>query len=197
MAKTATLARGPSAAPANNPPQFQAPHGRAVAVGRDGRPIYRNTGAENDPYAIDPHIIPEGWVYEWKRYSIYNQVDNPYQAKLARVGGWTPVPAERHDGMFLPPGAKGSIIHDGLILMERPLVLHREALGEDKKNADAAMRKAKTERGLAPASAGISTNTAEARAATFVRQAPLTADDMQAMAEVPHGNYNYDRQTID
>lgn len=198
MAKTATVTRGPAAAAPNNPAQqFRAPPGRAVAVGRDGQPIYRQAATSHDPFAIDPYIVPNGWVYEWKRYSIYNQVDHTNLAKLARVGGWTAVPAERHDGLFLPPGTKGSIIHDGLILMERPLPLHQEAMREDKAAADAAMGKARSERGLAPASSGISTNTAAARAATFVRQTPMTADDMDAMSEVPRGSYDYDRQTIE
>ena len=198
MAKSATLTRGqaPSANPAAQ--QFQAPPGRAVAIGRDGKPIYRQTSnGSHDPYAIDPFLIPQGWVYEWKRYSIYNQVDHTHQAKLARVGRWTPVPAERHDGEFLPPGAKGSIIHDGLILMERPIELHREAQMEEKRAADDAMRRAKTERGLPSASAGVNTQTIEARRASFVRQEAANAEDMAALAEMPRGSYDYDRQTID
>lgn len=196
------MARSPTATRAVPPPdatpQFRAPPGRAVAIGRDGKPIYRQTSlGSNDPYAIDPSIIPDGWVYEWKRYSIYNQVDHTHQAKLARVGRWTPVPAERHDGLFCEPGSKGSIIHDGLILMERPRVLHEEAMMEEKRAADAAMQRAKSERGLAPASAGVSTQTVEARRASFVRQERATAEDMAAMADVARPGYDYDRQTID
>lgn len=198
------MARSPAnvrTAPSALPPKdhnFRAPPGRAVAMGRDGKPIYRQSSSTaHDPFAIDPSIVPDGWVYEWKRYSIYNQVDHTHQARLARIGRWTPVPASRHDGMFLPPGSDGAIIHDGLILMERPAVLHQEAMMEEKMTADAAMRRAKSERALAPASSGVSTNTIEARQATFMRQSAPTAEDIAALNDLPRGNYDYDRNTID
>lgn len=185
-----------SAAP--DAPRMVAPHGRAVALGRDGQPIYRQTSmGSNDPYAIDPSLIPPGWVYEWKRHSLYNAIDHTHLAKLSRVGRWTPVPAERHEGVFMAPGVKGSIIHDGLILMERPIELHREAVQDEKREADERMRRAKVERGLAAASAGIDTRTRAARAATYMRQEAVTAGDLQAMADVPRGAYDYERNTID
>lgn len=68
---------------------------------------------------------------------------------------------------------------------------------EEKRAADEAMRRAKSERGLPAASAGINTQTVEARRASFVRQEQATAEDMAALAEMPRGGYDYDRQTID
>jgi hypothetical protein len=179
---------------------FRVPAGRAVAIGRDGKEIYRQTsmGGGNDPFAIDPFLVPEGWVYEWKRYSIYGQVDYTHLSKLARVGRWTPVPAERHPGVFLPPDAKGPIIHDGLQLMERPLALHEEAMEEEKRAADGAMRRAKAERGLAAASPGIDTATPAARNATFVRTERINAEDRAAMESLPRPTYEpADRNSID
>lgn len=208
MAKAATRAPAQQTAQQNAQPAAQEmrapgighniPPGRAVAVGRDGKPVYRSIGASsNDPYAIDERLVPPGWVYQWKRYSIYNQVDHTHLAKLAREGAWTPVPAERHDGIFLPPGTKGSVIHDGLILMERPIELEREAMRDEKNRADEAMRRAKAERGLPSPSAGINTQTAAARSASFVRQERATADDMAALQELPKGSYDYERNSID
>lgn len=185
--------------PQAEPQTFHVPRGRAVATGRDGKPVYRQiTSSQSaDPYAIPPEIVDPGWVYQWKRYSVYNQPDHTNMATLA-LGGWTPVPADRHDGRFLPPGTRGNIIRDGLILMERPLVLQKEAEAEEKRAADHAMRSAKSTRGLAaPAGAGVDTDTPAARAASFVRQVAATAEDIEAMAQVPRGNYERETNTID
>jgi len=81
-----------------------------------------------DQYFIDPSIVPEGWSYEWKRKTIYNQEDPSYQIRLADAG-WTPVPATRdarHKAM-MPTGNYATIERDGMILMERPKELTDEA----------------------------------------------------------------------
>lgn len=196
-----------AAAPAPSPVippagMVQPPPGRAVAIGRDGKPIWRNApqgGA--DQFAIDPSIIPDGWVYEWKRHSVMGQVDHAYMAQLSRVGRWTPVLAETHDGVFLPPGSTGAIIIDGLILMERPKVLHDEAHREIKQAADDPMIKARRERGLqVPAGVtGVSTQTAAAQQASFVNVTRVHAsqEDMQALQDVPRPAYDYSRDGID
>ena len=73
-----------------------------------------------DKFYIPLGEIPDGWDYNWKRKTIYNQEDPAYQVTLAR-GGWTPVPAGRHPGM-MPSGWKGATIErDGMVLMERPM----------------------------------------------------------------------------
>lgn len=81
-----------------------------------------------DKFFIDPRIVPEGWSYEWKRKSVYNQEDPSYQIRLAD-GGWTPVPASRDDRhkALMPTGAYNTIERDGMVLMERPLELTEEA----------------------------------------------------------------------
>ncbi len=81
-----------------------------------------------DQYHIDPNIVPQGWSYEWKRKTIYNQEDPSYQIRLADAG-WTPVPATRdarHKAM-MPTGNYATIERDGMILMERPKELTDEA----------------------------------------------------------------------
>jgi hypothetical protein len=81
-----------------------------------------------DQYFIDPYMVPEGWSYEWKRKTIYNQEDPSYQVRLADAG-WTPVPATRdarHKAM-MPTGNYATIERDGMILMERPKELTDEA----------------------------------------------------------------------
>ncbi len=147
--------------------------GRAITIGRDGKPLYRQSNIGVDIFALAASVQPPGWVYEWKRYSVMNSPDYTYQAQIQRVGGWTPVPNDRHPGVWLPPDHKGAIIIDGLQLMERPVELHIEAMNEAKREADGRVKRAKVERGLQAASSGIDTNTPAARGASFVREGRL------------------------
>lgn len=79
----------------------------------------REIEAETDKFYIPLGEIPDGWDYNWKRKTIYNQEDPAYQVALSRTG-WEPVPAQRHPTM-MPVGWKGGTIErDGMILMQRP-----------------------------------------------------------------------------
>lgn len=151
---------------------------RPVVVGRDGQPI-RRVKVGNDKYYVDPSIIPDGWVYQWKRHTILGQEDPGYQAELARAG-FTAVPAERHDGMFLPKGAKGSIILGGQILMERPEELEYEARMEEKHAADAQVRGSKEQFGLVPRARGFEgpseSSNPRVRQSTFARSSVEVVD---------------------
>lgn len=72
-----------------------------------------------DEFFIDPAVIPDGWTYEWKRYTTVGAEDPTYQTALARAG-WEPVPVSRHPEM-MPSTTKDMIItRKGMILMERP-----------------------------------------------------------------------------
>lgn len=76
-------------------------------------------GESADEFHVDPSIIPDGWTYEWKVYSVYGAVDPSKQRDLAKMG-WEPVPTSRHPEM-MPPGSKEPVImRKGLQLMERP-----------------------------------------------------------------------------
>lgn len=212
-AKTAAPApRAAAPAPAMAPAQAAAPDpmaniprdGRAVSLGRDGKPVYRQSSVNSDPFSIAAELQPPGWIYEWKRYSVHNQPDYTYHAQVQRVGGWTPVQNERHPGIWLPPDHKGAIVIDGLMLMERPINLHIEARNELKAAADAKVRQAKVERGLQAATSGIDVNTAAARNASFVKEGRLLdgnvgrdgMTDADAIAEA-RPTYSYDRQSVD
>lgn len=172
------------------------PSGRAVAIGRDGKPIWRTASATGeDPYAMAKAYEPEGWVYEWKRYSIHNKIEEAYHSNLMRAGAWSFVTHETHPGIFGKMGATGIIIIGDQALMERPLSLHREAMADEKKTADERLRRAKTERGLQAASSGVDTNTPDARAATYVKQ-PYDPDLAQDIASAKP-KYDRDNMTID
>lgn len=105
--------------------------GRATAIGRDGRVLSRRRSGEADKFAIPPHIIPDGWTYEWKSKTILGQEQTDHITGLME-NGWTPVPAERHAGQFMVRSGTGEIVRDGLVLMERPVELTEEARQEDK-----------------------------------------------------------------
>jgi hypothetical protein len=161
-------------------------------MGRDGKPIWRNsTQQDTDPFANAIRYAPPGWVYEWKRYSVHNKVEHGYLSKLAR-DGWTAVQGDRHPGVFTQSDDKGHIVHDGMILMERPLALHREAQMEEKRSADSAVNRASRERGLQAATPGINTQTLAAKQATFVKTG-RALDDEHFAEDIAAARPAYDR----
>ncbi len=110
--------------------------GRVEVVTRSGRVVSRASAVSGvDQFFIPPNIIPPGWSWEWKNYTVAGQRTPEYEAEMAQVG-WEPVLAESYPGVFLPEGEKGSIIRKGMILMERPMALTHEARKEEKRRAD-------------------------------------------------------------
>lgn len=88
-----------------------------------------------DEFYVPSHYVPDGWTYEWKRHTVYNQEDPAYQVQLAR-DGWEAVPASRHPDM-MPSGDHPYISRKGLILMERPKEITDEARAMDLRRARA------------------------------------------------------------
>lgn len=170
--------------------EMRVPNNRAVAIGRDGKPIWRHGSAvhNEDQFAIPDGIRPDGWSWEWKRYTVLNEPQVAYQAKLSHVG-WTYVMAESYPGVFMPVDKVGPIIRDGMVLMERPEALTEEAKREEKRAADDRISRSRQQHGLAPVSGGVDTDTRAARANTFVKVARDTGLD------IPRPTY--DRQPID
>ena len=75
-----------------------------------------------DEFYVPQSIIPEGWIYEWKRKTVLGQEDPTYAVSLARAG-WQPVPANRdrdHAAMMPANWPHNTIERKGQILMERP-----------------------------------------------------------------------------
>lgn len=91
---------------------------------------------EDNQFYIDPHLVPEGMSYEWKRYTIRGKEDNQYQAKLRQKGYWSAVPASRHPHLA-GFGVTGDqpIINEDMILMERPIELTEERLRRNERKA--------------------------------------------------------------
>jgi hypothetical protein len=104
-----------------------------------------------DDFWVDTSTIPEGWSYEWKRFTVWGQEDPSYQVGLRRAG-WEPVPASRHPEM-MPVGYSGEdiILRKGMILMERPQEITDEIRAKDRKEARDAVRAKEAQLNDAPA----------------------------------------------
>ncbi len=116
-------------------PEDRKQDGRDVLRTRSGRPINMDLANPENQFAFDRSIIPPGWDYEWKTETVANAPWTQHQVTLAQ-SGWEPVPAERHDGLFLPMGEKGPIRRGGMLLMERPLQATVISRRRDKAKAD-------------------------------------------------------------
>jgi len=79
-----------------------------------------------DEFYIPPDYIPDGWTYEWKRYSTYNQIDSSHIRELERKG-WAFVPSSRHPNLMAIGDQGNIILRKGLALMERPTEIVEEA----------------------------------------------------------------------
>ncbi len=157
---------------------------------RDGREVtLRFTGDEDRYNLVSMGITPpDGWTYEWKTRTIKNWEWVDHQVELYQ-NGWTPVPAERHDGRIMPPGHTGNIERGGMILMERPAKLTAMARRVEKSKADEPVRDSRQMAGLMSRSVpGVSPDSMDfgseaARQASGVR--------VERTPRVADGKYNY------
>ena len=82
-----------------------------------------STDESPDRLRINPDRIPEGMSAQWVTTSVYGQPLPQHRADFERKG-WTPVHQEDFDGvfdgMFMPKGAPGEIVVEGMVLMMRP-----------------------------------------------------------------------------
>ncbi|SRR5581483_1919428 len=103
-----------------------------------------------DEFYVNPHDIPDGWSYEWKRRLTYGAEDPSYEVGLARTG-WQPVPADRHPS-YMPRGYKGQAIErKGMVLMERPKQITDMVNANEHRKALAQVRQKEEQLQLAPA----------------------------------------------
>lgn len=102
----------------------------------------------SDEFYVPHHYVPDGWTYEWKRFTVYNQEDPAYQVQLAREG-WEAVPASRHPDM-MPSGDHPYISRKGLILMERPKEITDEVRAMDLRRARAQVQMKEQQLNSAP-----------------------------------------------
>lgn len=121
---------------------------RGPILSRSGKAVSLRITGDIDPFYVPPEIIPPGWTYEWKTRTVYNWEHTQHQVTMA-MNGWEPVPAERHDGLFMPKGYDGPIERGGQILMERDDRLTAQSREIDRQNALAPVRASRQMAGLA------------------------------------------------
>lgn len=109
----------------------------------------RKATVNEDQFFIPIEEIPEGSSYEWKRWSVSGQTDPFYIAQM-REQGWEPVNPQRHPN-WVPPGYnEPHIIKGGMILMERPEELTKEAQKELRLLSGQQVKEAEQRLGLTP-----------------------------------------------
>jgi len=113
-----------------------APRSRGVQRDADWANRSRNIKGHVDYFDMVKHEVPPDASYEWKRYSLWGK-EETQSLVIYQENGWTPVPADRHPAL---PKVGDCIIHEGMILMERPKHLTQEARAEDRVAASEAMR---------------------------------------------------------
>jgi hypothetical protein len=149
------------------------PDGRAVAIGRDGKPVWRRITQADNVYNDIGRYAPDGWVYQWRTNTIHNQPQTTALAADA-MNGWTPVPHKRHPGLFSTPGTMDEqpIIVGSSILCECPVTLVAEAEEERQIAARAPVRTVRdTQNATAGWNTGATTTaTASVRQASFARE---------------------------
>jgi hypothetical protein len=121
--------------PAARMPETRLPERDNVIRNRAGQPVSLQFTGSEDEFAFDRSIIPPGWDYQWKVKTIKNWEWTQHQVRLA-ANGWEPVPASRHDGMFMPRGATGPIERGGHVLMERDMRLTEQMRRLERKAAN-------------------------------------------------------------
>ena len=111
--------------------------------------VDRVTSQDDDKFdLIRMGIHPEaGWTYEWRVKSIKGAVASEQMVEDAQRG-WTPVPAERHDGKCMPKGFAGAIERGGLILCERPAQLTKIARDYERRSANDQVNNSRSMAGL-------------------------------------------------
>ena len=125
----------------------RAPERDNVIRNRRGEPVSLKFNGNEDLFAFDRSIIPDGWDYQWKVKTVKNWEWVEHQVTLAS-NGWEPVPAERHDGVFMPRGAKGNIERGGQILMERDMRLTMQARRAERQEANSQLNMSRSMAGL-------------------------------------------------
>ena len=128
--------------------EMREPDPRSAAAKR-AQEILENIGqADEGQDDFRTPKAPDGWTYEWRRNTLFNQEDPAYMTSLLRTG-WEAVPAKRHPEM-MPIGAMKSIERKGMILMERPAEVTRKFEEADRRRARLQMRAKEEQLGSAP-----------------------------------------------
>jgi hypothetical protein len=131
--------RGPSARP--NSRESARVEGHGQYQGRDNEVLTRTRKSGIDPFDVPKNFCPPNWEYQWCAVASLGNKEITRTMNIEfHQNGWRPVPANRHDGYFMPKGEAGPIIVRDQMLMERPKEMCEEARDEDYRNAVQQMR---------------------------------------------------------
>lgn len=72
-----------------------------------------------DPFFVPPEMVPATRSYQWW-HLVHDKFH--FERLPGNSSGWSPVPASRHDGYFMPAGHVGDIEVSGLGLFEKSKV---------------------------------------------------------------------------
>lgn len=106
-------------------PREEDPRARAARRAAELRSTVDLKVDEADEFYVDPDIIPDGWTYEWKRFSVLGQEDTGAMLTYRRAG-WEEVPMSRHPEMMPLGSVEHFIMRKGMVLMERPQVISQD-----------------------------------------------------------------------
>jgi hypothetical protein len=107
-------------------------NGRTEFIGRGGEVLTRGNLHSHDQFDVPNSMIPKGWEYQWNTVSVTGNNDIARdQMQYMYQSGWRSVPAERHAGILIQPGAKGEIVRGGMRLEERPEEMGNQARAEE------------------------------------------------------------------
>lgn len=134
-------------------PQAPAPASDSIRSPIRSEPIRtRKRDNHTNIFHIDKADIPDGISREWKREAVFDKPDLSHQMAL-QENGWEVVQSAG-SSKYMPSGYTGPVRRDGMILMERPIELTREAQAEDLAAAREEVRGMQRQNGQAPAGHG-------------------------------------------
>lgn len=100
-------------------------------AGRNGEILKRSPFKFSNKFDIPDDVKEPGWSYQWIRHSIYNNTEYSEMAAMKRAG-WREVHPDALKGYFREqtPEGQSYIADEGLVLVERPAGMTRDAHNE-------------------------------------------------------------------
>jgi len=105
--------------------------------GRNGEILKRVPASRGNQFDFPEELKEKNWSYQWVRHSCYNNTDHSEISVMKRAG-WREVAPDALKGYFKEdvPEGQNCIIREGLVLMERPEGMTREAQEEELRKAN-------------------------------------------------------------
>jgi hypothetical protein len=109
--------------------------------GRNGEILRRERSTSYNLYDFPDNVKEEGWSYQWCRMGTLGNSDGDHnEIPVMERAGWRSVRPDQLKGYFASENKdREHIIRDGLMLMERPAEMTRDAQEEAKREAQKAL----------------------------------------------------------